>query len=248
MLSAQDIMQKKVRGEKVSMITAYDFAFAQMAEAAGIDQILVGDSLANTMLGYKSTREVGMTEMLIFVSAVCRGAPNTHVVADMPYLSDENPQLAYDNARRFMDVGASSVKLEGVKEGVFEKLIANNIPVCGHFGLLPQTAENFKQKGRTEEEAKQVIDSAKYADEVGCFEFVLEHIPEELGTLITKQVKAVTIGIGGGKFTDGQVLVMHDALGMHNRKIPPFATKFADMYSVGVEGMKKYIESVDGTI
>lgn len=248
MLTANDIMQKKVRGEKVSMITAYDFAFAQMAEAAGVDQILVGDSLANTMLGYKSTREVGMTEMLIFVSAVCRGAPNTHVVADMPYMSDENPQIAYDNARRFMDVGASSVKLEGIKEGVFEKLIANNIPVCGHFGLLPQTAENFRQKGRTEEEAKLVIDSAKYADEVGCFEFVLEHIPEELGTLITKQSKAVTIGIGGGKFTDGQVLVMHDALGMHNRKIPPFATKFVDMYSLGVEGMKKYIASVNEKI
>lgn len=248
MLTANDIMQKKVRGEKVSMITAYDFAFAQMAEAAGIDQILVGDSLANTMLGYKSTREVGMTEMLIFVSAVCRGAPNTHVVADMPYMSDENPQLAYDNARRFMDAGAASVKLEGIKEGVFEKLIANNIPVCGHFGLLPQTAENFKQKGRTEEEAKLVMDSAKFADEVGCFEFVLEHIPEDLGTLITRQVKAVTIGIGGGKFTDGQVLVMHDALGMHDRKIPPFATKFVDMYSLGVEGMKKYIDHVNGKL
>ena len=247
MLTAKDILQKKIRGEKVSMITAYDFAFAQMAQAAGVDQILVGDSLANTMLGYKSTREIGMTEMLIFVAAVCRGAPDTHVVADMPYLSDKDPQTAYDNARRFMDVGASSVKLEGIKEGVFEKLLSNGIPVCGHFGLLPQTAENFKQKGRTEEEAKQVLDCAKFADEVGCFEFVLEHIPEELGTRITQQVKAVTIGIGGGKFTDGQVLVMHDALGMHNRKIPPFATRFVDMYSLGVEGMRRYIEQVVGS-
>ena len=246
MLSPKDIMQKKSRGEKVSMITSYDFAFAQMAEAAGIDQILVGDSLANTMLGYKKTSEIGMNEMLIFVAAVCRGAPNTHVVADMPYLSDKDPQTAYDNARRFMDIGASSVKLEGIKEGVFEKLIANNIPVCGHFGLLPQTAENFKQKGRTEEEAQLIMDSAKFADEAGCFEFVLEHIPEELGTKITQSVKAVTIGIGGGKFTDGQVLVMHDALGMHNRKNPPFAQKFVDMYTLGVEGFKKYIDSVNG--
>ena len=109
MLSPIDIKNKKAKGEKVSMITAYDYAFAQMAEAAGVDQILVGDSLANTMLGYKSTREIGMNEMLIFVSAVCRGAPNTHVVADMPYLSDKDPQTAYDNARRVMNVGASCV-------------------------------------------------------------------------------------------------------------------------------------------
>ena len=103
MLTAEDIRALKGTGKKVSMITAYDFAFAQMAEAAGVDQILVGDSLANTMLGYKSTREIGMTEMLIFVAAVCRGAPNTHVVADMPYRSDKDPQTAYDNAKRFMD-------------------------------------------------------------------------------------------------------------------------------------------------
>lgn len=248
MLSPVDILNKKKNGEKVSMITAYDFAFAKMAEYAGIDQILVGDSLANTMLGYKSTREIGMTEMLIFVSAVCKGAPNTHVVADMPYLSDKDPQTAYDNARRFLDIGATSIKLEGSPEGVIEFLRSKDIPVCGHFGLLPQTAENFKQKGKTAEEALAIESMAKYADELGCFEMVLEHIPEELGTKITNEVNAVTIGIGGGKFTDGQVLVMHDALGMHNGKIPPFATKFADIFSVGVEGFKKYIDSVNAKI
>jgi Ketopantoate hydroxymethyltransferase len=139
MLTPEDLKAKKVnKVEKISMITAYDFAFAQMAEAAGIDQILVGDSLANTMLGYKSTREIGMTEMLIFTAAVCRGAPNTHVVADMPYLSDKDPQTAYDNARRLMDVGASSVKIEGTPAGVLEFLHEKGIPVCGHLGLLPQ--------------------------------------------------------------------------------------------------------------
>lgn len=245
MLTANDIKQKKVRGERVSMITAYDYAFAQMAEAAGIDQILVGDSLANTMLGYKSTREVSMNEMLIFTAAVCRGAPNTHVVADMPYLSYENPQDALDNARRFLDVGAASVKLEGVKEGVYEILRANNIEICAHHGLLPQTAENFKQKGQSEEEAKAIFDASVFADQAGCYEIVLEHIPEALGTRITQAVNAVTIGIGGGKFTDGQVLVMHDALGLHNRRIPPFATKFVDIYSLGVEGFRKYIEDVN---
>lgn len=246
MLTANDIKQKKIRGEKVSMITAYDFAFAQMAEAAGVDQILVGDSLANTMLGYKSTREVGMNEMLIFTAAVCRGAPNTHVVADMPYQSYDTPAQALENAKRFLDVGATSVKLEGIIPGVYEILRENDIEICAHHGLLPQTAENFKQKGQTDEEAKAILEASLLADKAGCFEIVLEHIPEALGTSITKQVKAVTIGIGGGKFTDGQVLVMHDALGMHNRKIPPFATKFADLYSAGVEGFKKYIESVNG--
>lgn len=245
MLSPVDIKAKKARGEKVSMITSYDFAFAQMAEAAGVDQILVGDSLANTMLGHKRTSEIGMAEMMIFVAAVCRGAPNTHVVADMPYLSDRDPQTAYDNARRFLDLGAASIKLEGTPKGVIEFLRAHDVPVCAHHGLLPQTAANFKQKGQTDEEAAAIVKAAKFTDELGCFEMVLEHIPEALGTAITQQVSAVTIGIGGGKFTDGQVLVMHDAMGMHNRKNPPFAPKFVDMYSLGVEGFKKYIDWVN---
>ena len=244
MLTPKDITEKKAKNEKISMITSYDFAFAQMAEAAGIDQILVGDSLANTMLGYSTTRDVGMTEMLIFVGAVCRGAPNTHVVADMPYLSDKDPQTAYDNARRFMDLGAASIKLEGTPEGVIEFLRSKDIPVCAHLGLLPQTAENFKQKGKTAEEAETIEKAAKYVDSLGCFEMVLEHIPEELGTRITREVNAATIGIGGGRYTDGQVLVMHDALGMHQKKIPPFATKFVNMFELGVEGFKKYIDSV----
>jgi 3-methyl-2-oxobutanoate hydroxymethyltransferase len=248
MLSPSDIVAKKQKGEKVSMITAYDYAFARMAEEAGVDQILVGDSLANTMLGYKSTREIGMTEMLIFASAVCRGAPNTHVIGDMPYLSDKDPQTAYDNARRFMDVGCASIKLEGTPEGVIEFLRSKDIPVCAHHGLLPQTAENFKQKGRTAEEAAAIEAAAKFTDDLGCFEMVLEHIPEELGKKITDSVKAVTIGIGGGKFTNGHVLVMHDALGMHPGKIPPFATKFVDMYSLGVEGFKKYVDSVSSEV
>jgi 3-methyl-2-oxobutanoate hydroxymethyltransferase len=248
MLSPSDIAAKKQKGEKVSMITAYDFAFARMAEAAGVDQILVGDSLANTMLGYKSTREIGMTEMLVFAAAVCRGAPNTHVIGDMPYLSDKDPQTAYDNARRFMDVGCASIKLEGTPEGVIEFLRSKDIPVCAHHGLLPQTAENFKQKGRTAEEAAAIEAAAKFTDDLGCFEMVLEHIPEELGKKITDSVKAVTIGIGGGKFTNGHVLVMHDALGMHPGKIPPFATKFVDMYALGVEGFKKYVDSVNAEV
>lgn len=246
MLSAKQILEMKVRGEHVSMTTAYDFAFARMAEAAGVDQILVGDSLANVMLGYKSTREIGMTEMEIFTAAVCRGAPNTHVVADMPYASDETPSEAVRNAKRLIACGASSVKLEGAKLDVLKAIRDAGIDVVGHLGLLPQTATSFKQCGKTEEDAERIFNEAMQLDELGIFSFVLEHIPSELGTKISKAVKAVTIGIGAGGGTDGQVLVMHDFMRMHPNKVPPFVTQFANMYDAGVEGFKKYVESVKG--
>ena len=244
MLTLQDIKLKKQNHSKVAMLTIYDFAFAQMAEKGGIDQILVGDSLANVVLGYKSTREIGMTEMCIFVSAVSRGAPNTHIVADMPYLSDKDPKTALENAKRLLDCGATSVKIEGRPLGVLENLRKNNIPICAHLGLLPQTASDFKQKGKTDEEAKKILEDALFCDQLGCFEIVLEHIPESLGDLVTQRVTATTIGIGAGKKTDGQVLVMHDALGMHQKKLPPFATKFANLFDVGVKGIEEYIHSV----
>lgn len=246
MLTAKQILEMKTRGEKVSMTTAYDFAFAKMAEAAGIDQILVGDSLANVMLGYKSTREVGMTEMEIFTAAVCRGAPDTHVVADMPYGSDDSPALAVENAKRLVACGASSVKLEGAKYDVIKAILDAGVEVVGHLGLLPQTATSFKQCGKTDEEAERIFNEACKLDSLGVFSFVLEHIPTALGEEISKAVKSVTIGIGAGAGTDGQVLVMHDFLRMHPGKVPPFVTQYANIYDAGVEGFKKYIESVKG--
>ena len=156
------------------------------------------------------------------------------------YMSEELPYNACESDLAEMKLAYD--ELTG--DALSEYLLNHDIPICAHLGLLPQTAENFKQKGRTEEEAAAIIKAAKYVDDLGCFEMVLEHIPEDLGTKITGMVNAVTIGIGGGKFTDGQVLVMHDALGMHQRKLPPFATKFVDMFSLGVEGFKKYIDSV----
>ena len=160
MLSIKEIQNKKKNKEKISIITAYDFAFARMAEEAGIDQILVGDSLANVMLGYPSTRDIGMAEMILFTRAVAKGAPNTHIIADMPYLSDGDPETAMENAKRLLEVGAHSVKLEGAKINVIEALIKKGIPVMGHLGLLPQTAESFKQYGKTEAEADQLLKEA----------------------------------------------------------------------------------------
>ncbi|MBP5247051.1 MAG: 3-methyl-2-oxobutanoate hydroxymethyltransferase [Fibrobacter sp.] len=245
MLSAQQIKERKGK-EKIAQITAYDFGFAKIAEAAGIDQILVGDSLANTMLGYKSTQCVGMTEMLIFTAAVCRGAPNTHVIADMPYLSYEDPKSALENANKFMDVGAKSVKLEGFKPDVIETLVSNGIPVCAHLGLLPQTAVSLKQVGKTEEEAQRLLDEIQAIDKIGAYECVLEHIPGELGETLTKAVSLVTIGIGGGSHTDGHVTVLHDAIGINNGKIPPFATRYTNLFDIAKKGIEEYVSFVHG--
>lgn len=244
MRSTEEILGMKSKGEKVSVVTAYDAAFAAIAEAAGVDQILVGDSLANVLLGLKSTSEIGMTEMEIFTAAVHRGAPETHIIADMPYLSDKTPALAVKNAKRLLKCGASSVKLEGAKLAVISALKAEGIAVMGHLGLLPQTATSFKQCGRSEEEASRIFEEAKELDELGIYAFVLEHIPSELGEKISKAVRAVTIGIGAGNATDGQVLVMHDLLRMHNKKLPPFATPQANLYEAAKLGFEKYIESV----
>lgn len=244
MRSATEVLEMKQKGEKVSVVTAYDAAFAAIAEAAGVDQILVGDSLANVLLGLKSTAEIGMTEMSIFTAAVKRGAPGTHVIADMPFGSDATPALAVKNAKKLVECGANSVKLEGAKLDVIKALHSEGIPVMGHLGLLPQTAKSFKQCGKTAEEASRIFEEARQLDELGIYAFVLEHIPSELGARISKAVRAVTIGIGAGNGTDGQVLVMHDLLRMHNKKLPPFATPQANLYEAAKLGFEKYIESV----
>lgn len=245
MLSARQIQELKGK-RKIAQITAYDCAFAKIAEAAGVDQILVGDSLANTMLGYSSTQSVGMGEMLLFVAAVCRGAPNTHVIADMPYQSYRTPGEALENAKRFAAVGAGSVKLEGCFPDVISFLVQNGIPVCGHLGLLPQTAVSRRQVGKTEEEAKRLLAEIGQVEAAGAYECVLEHIPGELGKTLTDAANLVTIGIGAGSHTDGHVTVLHDALGIGNGKIPPFATKFCSVFDVAKKGIEDYVEFVRG--
>ena len=234
----------KASGTPISMLTVYDAAFARMAAAAGIDTLLVGDSAANVMLGYASTREITMAEMLVFTAAVRRGAPDSHVVADMPYGSDQEPQAALENARRFVDAGANAVKIEGTPLDVIRHLRENGIEVVGHLGLLPQTATSFKQKGNTPESARQIFSQAMEIDALDLCMLVLEHVPESLGAQIAQAVRAPVIGIGAGRQVDGQVLVMHDALGMHPFKIPPFAMRYANLWEQGVEGMRHYAEAV----
>lgn len=244
MLNKSDLQSMKGK-QPIVMITAYDACFARMAEAANVDMILVGDSAANVVLGYSSTREIGMSEMLMFVAAVRRGAPNTHVVADMPWQSDKDPGTALANARRFIEAGANSVKVEGSNVNVLENLCRSGIDVVGHLGLLPQTATTFKQQGQSPEDASRILQESKMVAKAGVFALVLEHIPEQLGGLISQGLPGIpTIGIGAGKMVNGQVLVLHDTLGMHPFKVPPFATKHANLYAEGVAGLERYAHSV----
>lgn len=244
MLDKNQFYALKKAGTPITMLTVYDAAFARMAEAAALDTLLVGDSAANVVLGYNSTREIGMDEMLVFVAAVRRGAPGTHIIADMPYGSDQEPVAALENARRFIAAGANAVKIEGTPLEVIRHLRAHEIEVVGHLGLLPQTATSFKQKGNTPEDARKIQEDAQALDALGLTALVLEHVPESLGALIAQGISAPVIGIGAGRQVDGQVLVLHDALGMHPFKIPPFATRFANLWEQGVEGMRRYADAV----
>ena len=234
----------RFKREPMVVATGYDYPFARMLEEAGVDAILVGDSLANVVLGLTSTRNVGMDTMALFVGAVARGARRTHIMADMPYGSDSDAALAVANGRRFLELGAHSVKLEGAKLEAIRALTAAGIPVVGHLGLLPQTAKSFKQVGRDPADRDQVLRSAEALAEAGAVAMVLEHMAFDLAAQVTRAVPIPTIGIGAGKDVDGQVLVLHDFLGLHPPPFPPFAKAFADLHAAGVAGAKAYGRAV----
>jgi len=234
----------RFKREPLVVATAYDFPFAQVMEEAGVDVILVGDSLANVVLGLSTTRDVNMDVMCLFVSAVARGARRTHIMADMPHGSYANPSLAVANGRRFLELGAHSVKLEGARREEIAALVSEGIPVTGHLGLLPQTAKSFKQVGRTPEERDELLRQADVVARAGAFALVLEHMDFGLAAEITRRVPAATIGIGAGKGTDGQVLVLHDMLGLGAGAPPPFAKAFAGLRREAVSGAKEYCRAV----
>jgi len=245
--SAEVIRRMKAEGRKIVMLTAYDCPSAQWVEDAGVDVLLVGDSLGVVVLGFESTRDVTMEVMLTHVAAARRGAPNTHLVADMPYRSYETPEIALTNARHFVDVGADSVKLEGAVLDAAEALRSAGIEVMGHVGLLPQTATSYKARGRDDVEAEAIRRDAKSLERAGCFSIVLEHMPLGLGRTITENLTIPTIGIGAGPHCDGQVLVLHDMLGFFNGKArfkPPFLKRYAEVGKVATEGCRKYVEEV----
>ncbi|MFA5005212.1 MAG: 3-methyl-2-oxobutanoate hydroxymethyltransferase [Candidatus Omnitrophota bacterium] len=232
---------------KITMLTAYDYPIGYLVDKAGIDIVLVGDSLANVVLGLDSTKQVGMMEMLHHTKAVRRAVKNALLVGDMPFDSYQlHPEEAVKNARRFIDeAGCSGVKLEWFARclEVTEKIIASGIPVMGHIGLTPQTADKiggFKCQGKDAESARKLIQQAKELEQAGCFALLLECVPDKIAELITKAIVIPTIGIGAGVYCDGQVLVINDLLGLFDRYTPKFVKKYADLSIVILQALEAY--------
>ncbi len=246
-----DFAKMKVRGEKISMVTAYDYSTAKLVDQAGINSILVGDSLGNVMLGYPDTVSVTMEDMIHHSSAVMRGVKDALVICDMPFMSYQ--ASVYDavvNAGRLLKEGrANAVKLEGgveFKEHV-RAIVNASIPVCGHIGMTPQSVNafgGFKVQGKTIREAQKLVDDALALEEAGVFAIVLECVPKALAQYISGIVSVPTIGIGAGDGCDGQVLVYHDMLSIYSDFSPKFVKKYADIGNTVIEALKNYDREV----
>ena len=244
-------LEAKQKGEKLSMVTAYDYSAARLVSDAGVDSILVGDSLGNVILGYEDTLSVTMEDMIHHARAVARGAKECLVVVDMPFMSYQvSVAEALTNAGRLMKEGrANAVKLEGGKSVCpqIKAITDAGIPVVAHLGLTPQSVNAFggyKVQGKTEAAAKRLIEDAMAVQEAGAFCIVLECVPAALAGLVTKLVSVPTIGIGAGKDCDGQVLVFHDMLGMFSDYVPKFVKHFADAGDVIRQALSTYDKDV----
>jgi 3-methyl-2-oxobutanoate hydroxymethyltransferase len=250
-LAIADLWRMKEEGRKISMITAYSYPQGLIVDQAGIDIILVGDSLGMVELGYKDTVPVTMEEMLLHTRPVVRAARRAHVVSDLPFMSyNISIEQAVTNAGvLYKDGGADSVKLEGGQDmaHVVAAVHRAGIPVFGHIGLTPQTAAllgGFKVQGKSIDQARKVFDDAVALEEAGAFALILEAIPRELAALITEKVRIPTVGIGGGLECDGQVLVLHDMVGLFRRFTPKFVKVYADVYGIQLDAVKAFIADV----
>lgn len=250
-ITAPEIRSRK-GGPKITMVTAYDFPGAKIADQAGVDIILIGDSVANVVHGMETTLEIGIDEIVLHTRAVKRAKPNALVVADMPWLSFHlGAEDAVRNAGRLIrEGGAEAVKLEGGRKRipVIQALLDAEIPVMGHVGLTPQSVNamgGFKVQGKVVDAANEMIADAKALSDVGCFSIVLEGVPDVLGEIITKEVDAPTIGIGAGSSTDGQVLVFHDVLGLGSGNYPKFVRSYANLADDAIEALKAFKSDVE---
>jgi 3-methyl-2-oxobutanoate hydroxymethyltransferase len=230
--------------EKIIMLTAYDSQIAKILDEVEIDMILVGDSLGMVVQGYTDTKSVTMEDMLYHTRAVARGAKDTPIIGDMPINSDNTAEDALKNAKRFLDSGAHGVKIEGNKGEVVKTLIGNGIPVMGHIGLLPQTAPVYRVRGKDTEEARKILQDAQELDKMGVFSMVLESIPESLAAEVTETVRAPTIGIGAGRYCDGQVLVINDMLGLDPSFSPKYVKRYAELNQVIKHAVENFREDV----
>ena len=243
--------EQKAKGEKISMLTAYDYSTAKLMDEAGINGILVGDSLGMVVLGYEDTLPVTMEDMIHHTAAVCRGAKNTLVVGDMPFMSYQvSVEEALYNAGRLMKEGrCQAVKLEGGASVCPQiRAITNaSIPVMAHIGLTPQSINafgGFKVQGKSEEAAKKLLEDAKAVEEAGAFAVVLECVPAKLAELISKSISIPTIGIGAGAGCDGQILVYQDMLGLFSDFTPKFVKKYANVGEMMTQAFRDYIADV----
>ena len=243
--------QMKNEGEKISMLTAYDFSFAKIIDEAGIDVILVGDSASNVMAGHETTLPITLDQMIYHASSVVRAVKRALVVVDLPFGTYQaDSKEALKSAIRIMkESGAHAVKMEGgseIKESIVRILNAG-IPVMGHLGLTPQSIYKFgtySVRAKEEEEAKRLVEDAKLLDELGCFGIVLEKIPAKISKIVTSSISSPVIGIGAGSDVDGQVLVTHDLVGLTTEFNPRFLRRYVDLNEIMTKAIKNYIKDV----
>lgn len=246
-----DFQKMKESGEKVVYLTCYDFPTATFSEKAGVDMLLVGDSLGMCVYGYSGTIPVTMDQCIIHSQAVRRGAPNTFLVGDMPFMSyQESVEKAVYNAGRFFkEAEVDAVKLEGGRKVVkqIQAIVDAGMPVMGHIGLTPQSSGQlggFKAQGRTVESAMAMIEDAKAVEDAGAFSILLEAIPPEVGQIITQRLKIPCLGIGAGIHCDGQLLIVSDMLGVFEAFTPKFVKKYADLATIISKAMEQYVQDV----
>ena len=252
-VTVRTLRGKKEKGEKIAMLTATDFSWARIIDGAGIDVVLVGDSLAQVSLGHDTTLPVSMDEMLLFVRAVTRGVERALVIADMPFLSFQvDAAEARRNAGRFLkEGGAAGVKIEGGVEvaGTVADIVSMGIPVMGHVGLTPQSVHAFggyRVQGKDPGRAKEILEGARALEEAGVFSVVLEGMPASLAREVTAALSVPTIGIGAGPECDGQVLVLHDLLGIYREFTPKFVKRYADLGEEAGKAVREFCSEVRG--
>lgn len=250
-ITTNTLLKMKSAGEKISMLTAYDVSFARIIDGAGIDVILVGDSASNVMAGHETTLPITLDQMIYHASSVIRGAQRCLVVVDLPFGSyQSNSEIALASAIRIMkETGAHAIKLEGGAEAAesIRKIVSAGVPVMGHLGLTPQSIYKFgtySVRAKEEDEAEKLQADAKILQEAGCFALVLEKIPAQLAKDVTESLQIPVIGIGAGKHCDGQVLVMHDMLGINTQFKPKFLRQYLNIFDQATEAVKQYITDV----
>ena len=237
-----EIVQKKNK-QKITVVTSYDYTMASLCDQ--VDILLVGDSAGMVMLGYENTTPVTMDQMCMFTEGVSNGRKNAIIVADLPNKSYENETDAVSNSQRLINAGADAVKLEGRLPEIIKAIVKAGIPVMGHLGLLPQTAKKYSVQGKTEADAQILLEDSKALEDAGCFTIVYEMVASETMKKITESVTVPTVGIGCGKYCDGQVLVIHDMLGLYDKIDPKFVKRYLSLSKSIRKAVSEYVNDVE---